>query len=225
MAHESEYKRVTSSGASETPDVHDIGNPDVAHEKNDVNVFAIAKFVGGLAIATFAVFGLMWGVLVALEQIELSKETPLSPLARRGAERLPPNPRLQAAPGHEFTPGDVTHDPAIQRTLTNEQLDFKLERPTMEWDVLREAKLRELRTYGRDERRPGEYRIPVDRAKELLLQRNLLASRQTQPSNNPQAVNAQAGGQNAAEQIPRLEGYDTLPTYQSSGQQAERRRQ
>ena len=75
----------------ETPDVHNISNPDVQHEKNDVNIRAIINFIGGLAFATLAVFGLMYGMLLALEQIEKAQEADVSPLARRGEERQPPH--------------------------------------------------------------------------------------------------------------------------------------
>lgn len=233
MAKDSEYKRTTSdTEGSETPDVHHISNPDVLHEKNDVNVFAIIRFIGGLAVATFAVLGLMLALLKVLEGIEARKDDPTSPLARSEQERLPPNPRLQAAKGHGFTPEDITDDPALRQRLTKEELNFELEEPMEEWDVLRKYKLEELHSYGKDMRQPSEFRIPVDRAKELLLERNLLASRQQQQQQS--GVNDGGGGQgtampaNEGNEIKRMEqaeGYEALPTYQSSGQKAERRRQ
>ena len=224
MAKQSKHNGSMRNDADRTPDTHDISNPDVQHEKNDVNVFAIAKFVGGLALATFAVFGLMYGMLVALEGIEKLQETDVSPLARRGEERLPPNPRLQGAEGHKFEPEDVTHDPKLKAKLTEEELDFQKKGPTLEWDVLRTVKLNELRTYGTDERNPSEYRIPVDRAKELLIERGLVGSRQ-QPNPNAATTDTQSGAGNEIERMIETEGYDPVPTYQSAGQKAERRRQ
>lgn len=231
MANESEYKRTTGDGGSRTPDVHNIANPDVFHEKNDVNVFAIIKFVIGLAVGTFAVFGLMFGLLKVLNTVENRREEPSSPLARSEQERRPPNPRLQASKGHSFTPDEVTNDPEIRRELAEDrkELNFELQEPTREWDELRKIKLEELRRYGTDVRRPGEYRIPIDRAKELLLERNQLASRQQQQQEQPaavsQATTVTITGDEAAEQVRRNEGYDTPPTYQSSAQKSERRRQ
>lgn len=224
MAKHSGHTNGMRNNSDETLDVHSISNPDVQHEKNDVNIRSIINFVGGLTLATFAVFGLMFGMLRALEAIEKAREADVSPLARRGEERLPPHPRLQGATGHEFKAEEVTNDPKLKAKLTKQELNFELETPTMEWDVLRSVKLRELRTYGTDERRPGEYRIPVDRAKELLIERSLLASRQpttAQPSTGQRTAIAP----NEVEQMIQTEGYDPQPTYQSAGQKAERRRQ
>lgn len=230
MAKHSGHNDGMRNHSDETLDVHGISNPDVQHEKNDVNVFAIVNFVGALTLATLAVFGLMFGMLRALEAIEKSRETEISPLARKDEERLPPHPRLQGATGHKFTREEVTNDPELRKKLTDQELDFQLETPTMEWDVLRNVKLRELRTYGTDERKPGEYRIPVDRAKELLIERSLLASRQ--PTGGQTGTAQVNGGQqrtavapNEVEQMIQTEGYDPQPTYQSAGQKAERRRQ
>lgn len=220
--HDGDVRR----NAEETPDVSRISNPDVGHEKNDVNISAIVKFVGGLAFATFAVFGLMYGMLLVLEQIEKSREAEVSPLARRGEERLPPYPRLQAAPGDKFDPEDMTNDPRLQRKLTDGELDFELKEPMAEWDVLRAVKLRELRTYGKDERSaPGEYRIPVDRAKELLIERSSLSSRQQTGETPVVTPRGTAVSENEVEQMRLTEGYDAQPTYQSAGQKSERRRQ
>lgn len=233
MANESEYKRTMSDDERETPDVHNVNNPEVTHEKNDVNVFAIARFVGGLAIATFVVFGLMFGMLKALEAVVQFQEEPASPLARTEQERLPPNPRLQGATGHSFEPDDITGDPAMRQQLAQGEmqgeLDFELDEPMREWDVLRQYQLEELHTYGRDVRRPGEFRIPVDRAKELLLERNQLTSR-PQPQQQPgvnfgEGTVTPAAPDNELERMRQMEGYDALPTYQSSGQKVERRRQ
>lgn len=224
MATHSSQNNGMRNHSDETPDLHDISNPDVQHEKNDVNVRAIINFIGGLAFATLAVFGLMYGMLLALEAIEKSREADVSPLARKGEERLPPHPRLQGAVGHEFKPEDVTRDPKLQEKLTPQELNFELEEPTEEWDVLRNVKLRELRTYGTDERKPGEYRMPVDRAKELLIERSALASRQ-QANQQTGVGQRTAIAPNEVEQMIQTEGYDAQPTYQSAGQKAERRRQ
>lgn len=216
------------SGTSrETPDVSHIGNPDVAHETNDVNARAIVKFVGAMAIATFAIFGLMYGLLRAFEHIETRKDAEVSNLARKDSERLPPYPRLQAAKGDVFQPSDMTSDPMLQRQMsegkaegefgmTKEDFNFELKEPMAEWHVLREIKLRELQSYGMTGRKPDEYRIPVDHAKELLLQRGALVSR-------PQPQAGQGGAQNEIQQVNSMEGYDVTPTAQSSGQRAERR--
>jgi hypothetical protein len=82
---------------TETPDVSYIRNVDVNHEVSDVHVGGIAKFVLGLFVLTVAVFFLVWGMFRILES--RTQETPRSPLALSEHERLPPEPRLQGAPG------------------------------------------------------------------------------------------------------------------------------
>lgn len=221
MVNDSDYNRSVNDRRDdqETPDMSHIGNPDVSHEKNDVNINAVIRFVVGLSIATFVVLALMFGLLKVFQQVGERNDAPVSPLARTGEERLPPNPRLQGAKGHAFTPEDLTHDPNIAEELSGEEnrekLDFELERPQMEWEVYRDVKLQELQSYGVDARRPGEYRIPVDRAKELLLERGQLGSR-------PSSMN---DSMSAADRARMAEGYDSSPTYQSGAQQFERRGQ
>src|SRR5712691_5383012 len=82
---------------TETPDISYIRNVDTAHELSDVQVGGIVKFVVGLFVLTVAVFFLAWGMFRMFEA--RSQEPPRSPMALSGEERLPPEPRLQGAPG------------------------------------------------------------------------------------------------------------------------------
>ena len=84
---------------TETPDVSHIKNPDVTHEASDVSVSGVAKFVLALTILGVVVFVLMWGMFRLLNAQETEKEPPAGPMAMKPAERLPPDPKLQAAPG------------------------------------------------------------------------------------------------------------------------------
>lgn len=79
---------------TETPDTSYIKNVDVTHEVSDVYVGGIAKFVVALAILMVVSFVLMWALFVSLEKT--ATDPPRSPMAE---ERLPPEPRLQGAPG------------------------------------------------------------------------------------------------------------------------------
>src|SRR5437588_11115405 len=82
---------------TETPDISYIRNVDTAHELSDVQVGGLVKFVVGLFVLTVAVFFLTWGMFRMFEA--RSQEPPRSPMALSGEERLPPEPRLQGAPG------------------------------------------------------------------------------------------------------------------------------
>ena len=95
----SDYPGNGHEHVTETADVSHIKNVDVTHEMSDVNVAAILKFLGGLTVMTIAVYLLMWGMFRMLYSREETKEPQASPLAMTSKERLPPEPRLQSAPG------------------------------------------------------------------------------------------------------------------------------
>src|SRR5712671_1847206 len=86
-----------TSDVTETPDVSYIKNVDVTHEISDVYVPGIVKFLVALSVLTIATFILVWGLFRSFES--KSTETPLSPMALTEKDRLPPEPRLQGAPG------------------------------------------------------------------------------------------------------------------------------
>jgi hypothetical protein len=83
---------------TETPDVSHIRNVEVTHERSDVNVSAVVKFVFGLTVMTVAVYILMWGFFRLLNA-RTQNEAPPGPMAMSEKERLPPEPRLQGAKG------------------------------------------------------------------------------------------------------------------------------
>lgn len=83
---------------TETPDVSHIRNVEVTHERSDVNVGAIVKFIVLLTVATAAVYVLMWG-LFRLFNAQAERGPAPGPMAMSEVERLPPEPRLQGAKG------------------------------------------------------------------------------------------------------------------------------
>src|SRR5436853_5636454 len=82
---------------TETPDTSHIKNIDVTHEVSDVYVGGIAKFTAGLVVLMIASFLIVWGMFRALSS--RITEAPRSPMALSEKDRLPPEPRLQGAPG------------------------------------------------------------------------------------------------------------------------------
>lgn len=82
---------------TETPDTSYIKNVDVTHEVSDVYVGGIAKFVVALTVLMIVSFVLMWALFRSLES--RAKDQPRSPMALSDEKRLPPEPRLQGAPG------------------------------------------------------------------------------------------------------------------------------
>jgi hypothetical protein len=84
---------------TETPDVSHIRNLDVTHETSDVYVRGIVTFLLGLTAMTVIVYLLTWGMFKILYAQEEARDDSPSPMAMSSQERLPPEPRLQGAPG------------------------------------------------------------------------------------------------------------------------------
>lgn len=76
-----------------------IADYDKPYEENDIRLKGILYFGVGLLILIVVTFALMWSLLgVMRDQAAESKETS-GPMSMTDVERLPPEPRLQAAPG------------------------------------------------------------------------------------------------------------------------------
>jgi hypothetical protein len=182
---------------TETPDVSHLKNVDVTHELSDVNVPAILKFVAGLTVLTIVVYLLMWLLFIFLNSREVKKEPQPGPMAMSEHERLPPEPRLQAAPGFA---GDLIK--SAGEGGSDEPKD-----PQWEITFLRKQWNDTLENGPRDQsgRIVG---LPIEQAMQKVLEDKVLVSRaQQNPSSN-------------------LDGYPlSTPTAASSGRMTEKRRQ
>ncbi|HEX8142125.1 MAG TPA: hypothetical protein VF553_05975 [Pyrinomonadaceae bacterium] len=144
----------------ETPDVSHIQNPDVTHEESDVNVRAILQFVVGLLIFAVVVHVLMWYMLKFFEQRQERLTPAPAPMALKDKERLPPEPRLQVAPGFGVDLGE------------GRRVDLGLKEPTAEYKVVREQWERVLREGQRDAA-GNVIAIPIEEAKRQLVEKGL----------------------------------------------------
>ena len=90
---------------TETPDVSHIRNVEVTHETSDINVRGVLTFVVVLTIGTIAISIGMW-VLFRFFERQQAREPGPGPMALTQKDRLPPEPRLQAAPGFAITTED-----------------------------------------------------------------------------------------------------------------------
>jgi hypothetical protein len=143
-----------------------IKNPDVAHEESDVSIRPIAWFMAWLVIATAVVMLLMIGLYRYLDnRANKQDERERSPLA---SERnpIPPQPVLQLGPE---SPGLTRFDPA----KTN---------PTSEVDSMHEQENLKLDHYAWVDQSKGIVCLPIERAKELALERGVLKSRPQPPT-------------------------------------------
>jgi hypothetical protein len=145
---------------TETPDVSHIKNPDVTHEASDVNVSGVAKFVASLTVLGIVVFVLMWGMFRFLDTQEEEQTPKARPMAMTEQERLPPEPRLQAARGFGVT------------LANGERVNLENKEPEAEYRVLREQWERQLNC--NDRTRTGEFRtdttcLPIDQAMDKVV--------------------------------------------------------
>ena len=187
----------------ETPDVSYITNPDVAHEESDVAVRPLLWFVGGLTFFTIIVCLAMLLMFEFFRGREESQELAPSPLARQGAERLPPEPRLQLQRGWEVEVGGKRQD--LSYSADNAGY---VPQPWSEYLLVNGEWQRELKEYGWADEQAGTARLPVGRAIDLYLERR---AGQQPPGVQPPPAGA----------APK----ETTPAESSSGQQPERKHQ
>ncbi|HMJ24336.1 MAG TPA: hypothetical protein VK475_00830 [Pyrinomonadaceae bacterium] len=155
---------------TETPDVSYIKNVDVTHEVSDVYVSGIVKFLAALSVLTIATFILMWGFFRVLEKQET--EPPRSPMALTEKDRLPPEPRLQGAPGFSE---DLEKTAAIKKEESGSAITAGSSQPK---DALYEINI--LREHWNDVLQNGpvdpsgkRYGMPIEKAKEEILKQGL----------------------------------------------------
>lgn len=140
---------------TETPDVSHIRNVEVTHEYSDINAGGVLTFVAALTIVTIAVYFGMW-LLFGYFETQAAKEPQPGPMALTKPERLPPEPRLQAAPGFGVT-------------LQNGQsVDLSLREPQAEYRVLRAEWDRTL-TEGTKDQSGASLGMPIDQAMKTVV--------------------------------------------------------
>lgn len=148
---------------TETPDVSHIRNVEVTHETSDINVRAVLTFVVVLTIATIAVSAGMW-LLFRYYTRQQAKEPGPGPMALAKEERLPPEPRLQAAPGFAVTLED------------GKKINLEKGVPQSEYRVLRQQWEENLKT-GLKDQSGNTVGIPIDEAIEKIVSGEGLPSR------------------------------------------------
>jgi hypothetical protein len=174
----------------ETPDVSYITNPDVAHEESDVAVRPLLWFVGGLTFFTLIVCLAMLLMFKYFQGREESQELAASPLARQGEERLPPEPRLQLAPGWQ-----VTSDDGRRQNLSYSADNAgHVPQPWSEYIAVSDEWKREAEGYGWADQQAGTVRVPIEQAMRVYLERQR-AKQQASAPQPPPAAGAQPPAQ------------------------------
>ncbi len=122
-------------------------------ESSTIKAKPVLAFLGILGLATGFVMVLIWGLLWALDK---RREADLTPPATRvelpeGQRKLPPEPRLQGAPAPE--------GPSLL--------------PLDDWIVYKKMVDQQVASYAWIDKTTGVARIPVERAKEMVVEQGL----------------------------------------------------
>lgn len=142
-------KEKSNGHKTETPDVSHIRNVEVEHETSDVSVRGVAMFVLVLTVTTIVISIGIW-ILFRYFDAQAAKERQPGPMALSQQERLPPEPRLQAAPGFEVTLED------------GQKVKLENREPQAEYRVLKEQWDKALR--GELKNQSGNSALPIDQA-------------------------------------------------------------
>jgi hypothetical protein len=176
------------------------------YEVSDVELRGIIVFLIGLTVMTVVVYVLMLLMFHLLNNREIESERKQSPLALSEKERLPPEPRLQSAPGFAQQLGKEV---GVKEAETSLVKDKPLDR-TWELDQLKQKWADELK-YGPKDKNGNPAGISIEEAMKQILSGSGLPAR-------PPAT-AQTGG--GGSETYAVE----MPTAASSGRMTEKRKQ
>lgn len=120
------------------------------YELNIVGLRGVIFFGIGLFLLVVITFGLMWFLQDVLEgQAIANDEQNRNPMMMNDRERLPPEPRLQSAPG--FGVG-----------IGGERVNLELKHPQAEWEVLQQQ-------YKETWEKGTSATLPIEEAKQRFL--------------------------------------------------------
>src|SRR5438128_7812165 len=135
---------------------------DKTYEANEIGLKGIFGFAIGLFGLIVVTFGLMWAFLNVLKDNNKENAGPANPMGMTEKERLPPEPRVQLAPGL----GIESDKGRVNLELLPPSAEFKEFRK--QWD--------EIWKYGRKDEKTGMMSVmPIEMAKEKFLAQNVKA--------------------------------------------------
>ncbi|SRR5579883_955447 len=141
-------------------DVADIRNEGVKHEEGDINVGPVYKFLIWLGLSMVVIYFIVYGIMKWNDARTAEMDQVATHLSKSKSEQLPPEPRLQLAPGHAI-------------------------HPLIEGAQYRDSVMQGLQTYGYINKTAGTVHIPIDLAKDLLLKKGLPVRAQQTPEAVP----------------------------------------
>jgi hypothetical protein len=145
---------------------------NLPYEENEIRLKGILYFWIGLVSLIVVTFVLMWALISVLRQYNHENQEPAGPLAMSEKERLPPEPRLQMAPGF----GIDTEKGRVNLELSYPQSEYRVFRA--EWDRMWEK--------GQKDPKTGAVSVlPIEEAKAKVLASNLKVA----PNADPDMLN------------------------------------
>ena len=143
-----------------------IIDTEKGYESNTVDAKLIAYFTGGLFLLIVITFGLMWVFqywVLEAQWMEDDKKNEL-PMALKGDEKLPPEPRLQGAPGFGVD-------------SPNGRVNLELTIPQAEYNELLKQWEKEWAEGQKDEKTGTVITLPIEAAKEKVLKDGMIKAR------------------------------------------------
>lgn len=140
------------------------------YERNIIGLRGIVYFGIGLFLLVVITFGLMWFLNdVMEEQADAEDKRNANPMALGAKESLPPEPRLQVAPGFGVDTGEG-------------RVNLELRQPQAEWEALREE-YKEIWEKGQKTPDGKAVTLPIDQAKQKFLEQKTGAAMNGQNQN------------------------------------------
>ncbi|MEP6945507.1 MAG: hypothetical protein ABJA02_06275 [Acidobacteriota bacterium] len=138
-------------------------DPNKAYEANEIGLKGIVWFGVGLLLLIVITFVLIWSFLYTLRDYSAENAGPANPMAMTDKEKLPPEPRLQAAPGFGVDSPDGGRVNLELMGPHSEYIELK-----KQWD--------EVQRDGRSDAKTGMVTVmPIDEAKKKFLESNVKA--------------------------------------------------
>lgn len=135
---------------------------DKAYEQNEIQLKGILGFGVGLFLLIVVTFALMWALLNVLTDYWEPNVKSNNPMAMSDKERLPPEPRLQAAPG--FGVESATG-----------RINMELGAPQAEYRELRKQWEEMWKNGEKDKKTGAVTMMPIEEAKAKFLSQNAKA--------------------------------------------------
>lgn len=135
----------------------DLNKP---YEDNEIGLRGIMWFGVGLFLLIVITFGLMWALLNVMKDYHRENAGPVNPLSMNEIERLPPEPRLQLAPGF----GVESEKGRVNLELLAPQSEYR--ELHKQWVVLWERGMKDAKT-------GTVISLPINEAKERVLKEGL----------------------------------------------------